>query len=232
MWTLKPIWLRENNTSEYTRENIRHKSILPFKNHGLYDKRQQSWFIAHVSRGRVRCHSFTCRRDWASTRTQWSACTMYVNFQKKHDTTCSVFCEPDPFSNRVWCMWRSYLNLSKDSLFNCSPVFIFLGGPNRILHAHNTFSRKTWYKRRVKGFHWENIMQPLTFCRFGLRFFYKPITLTALSFGLIVLAYVATTQDVLEEGQDKRRVYVFSSFCLKFQLKQSYLHLSVGSMQL
>ena len=39
------------------------------------------------------------------------------------------------------------------------------------------------------------------------RFFYKPITLSALAFGLIVLAYVATTQDVLEEGRDKRRVY-------------------------
>jgi hypothetical protein len=42
-----------------------------------------------------------------------------------------------------------------------------------------------------------------------LRFFYKPITLSVLSVGIIVLAYVATTQDVLEEGQDKRRVYVF-----------------------
>jgi phosphatidylserine synthase 2 len=38
------------------------------------------------------------------------------------------------------------------------------------------------------------------------RFFYKPITLTALTFGLGALAYVATTQDVLEEGRDKRRV--------------------------
>jgi hypothetical protein len=41
------------------------------------------------------------------------------------------------------------------------------------------------------------------------RFFYKPLTLSALGVGLAVLAYVATTQDVLEEGQDKRRVYVF-----------------------
>lgn len=40
------------------------------------------------------------------------------------------------------------------------------------------------------------------------RFFYKPITLSALACGLVVLAYVATTQDVLEEGRDKRRVYV------------------------
>lgn len=39
------------------------------------------------------------------------------------------------------------------------------------------------------------------------RFFYKPLTLTTLGLGLIVLAYVATTQDVLEEGKDKRRVY-------------------------
>jgi phosphatidylserine synthase 2 len=38
------------------------------------------------------------------------------------------------------------------------------------------------------------------------RFFYRPLTLTALSCGLVVLAYVAMTQDVLEEGRDKRRV--------------------------
>ena len=40
------------------------------------------------------------------------------------------------------------------------------------------------------------------------RFFYKPITLTALTIGLAALAYVAMTQDVLEEGRDKRRMYV------------------------
>lgn len=40
------------------------------------------------------------------------------------------------------------------------------------------------------------------------RFFYKPLTLSALAGGLIVLAYIAMTQDVLEEGQDKRRMYV------------------------
>lgn len=33
--------------------------------------------------------------------------------------------------------------------------------------------------------------------------------MSALACGLIILAYVATTQDVLEEGRDKRRVYVF-----------------------
>ena len=42
----------------------------------------------------------------------------------------------------------------------------------------------------------------------SLRFFYKPITLSALACGLVILAYVAMTQDVLEEGRDKRRVYV------------------------
>lgn len=40
------------------------------------------------------------------------------------------------------------------------------------------------------------------------RFFYKPITLSALGAGMAILAYVATTQDVLEEGRDKRRVSV------------------------
>ena len=38
------------------------------------------------------------------------------------------------------------------------------------------------------------------------RFFYKPITLTALGVGLGILAYVAMTQDVLREGEEKKRV--------------------------
>ncbi|KAK0462058.1 phosphatidyl serine synthase-domain-containing protein [Desarmillaria tabescens] len=44
-----------------------------------------------------------------------------------------------------------------------------------------------------------------------VEFFYKPITLSALAVGLALLAYVATTQDVLEEGRDKRRVGVYAS---------------------
>jgi hypothetical protein len=39
-----------------------------------------------------------------------------------------------------------------------------------------------------------------------LRFFYKPITLSVLGVALAILSYIATTQDVLEEGRDKRRV--------------------------
>ncbi|EPT05349.1 hypothetical protein FOMPIDRAFT_1021601 [Fomitopsis schrenkii] len=45
----------------------------------------------------------------------------------------------------------------------------------------------------------------------SVEFFYKPITLTALGVGLAVLAYVATTQDVLEEGRDKRRVGAYAA---------------------
>jgi len=41
----------------------------------------------------------------------------------------------------------------------------------------------------------------------SVEFFYKPVTLTALAVALAALGYVATTQDVLEEGRDKRRVY-------------------------
>jgi len=41
-----------------------------------------------------------------------------------------------------------------------------------------------------------------------LRFFFRPLTLTALALALGALAYIATTQDVLEEGRDKRRMYV------------------------
>jgi hypothetical protein len=41
-----------------------------------------------------------------------------------------------------------------------------------------------------------------------LRFFYKPITLTALAVALSALAWIATTQDVIEEGRDKSRMYV------------------------
>ncbi|GAW02675.1 phosphatidylserine synthase 2 [Lentinula edodes] len=45
----------------------------------------------------------------------------------------------------------------------------------------------------------------------SVEFFYKPVTLSALGIGLVVLAYVATTQDVLEEGQDKRRVGAYAA---------------------
>ncbi|KAJ7578152.1 phosphatidyl serine synthase-domain-containing protein [Mycena floridula] len=45
----------------------------------------------------------------------------------------------------------------------------------------------------------------------SVEFFYKPATLSALAVALVVLAYVATTQDVLEEGRDKRRVGVYAS---------------------
>ncbi|KAH7919004.1 PSS-domain-containing protein [Leucogyrophana mollusca] len=45
----------------------------------------------------------------------------------------------------------------------------------------------------------------------SIEFFYKPITLTTLSFGLAALAYIAMTQDVLEEGRDKRRVGVYAA---------------------
>ncbi|KAJ7075782.1 phosphatidyl serine synthase-domain-containing protein [Mycena belliarum] len=42
-------------------------------------------------------------------------------------------------------------------------------------------------------------------------FFYKPITLTALSALLFVLAYVATTPSVLPEGADKRRAGAYAA---------------------
>jgi hypothetical protein len=48
----------------------------------------------------------------------------------------------------------------------------------------------------------------------SLRFFYRPLTLTALALALGALAYVATTQDVLAEGRDKRRVYVSSNMSI------------------
>lgn len=45
----------------------------------------------------------------------------------------------------------------------------------------------------------------------SVEFFYNPLTLSSLACGLLILAYVATTQDVLEEGQDKRRVGVYAA---------------------
>jgi len=47
---------------------------------------------------------------------------------------------------------------------------------------------------------------------FPFRFFFRPLTLTALSLAFAALAYVATTQDVLEEGRDKRRMYVLALY--------------------
>jgi len=45
----------------------------------------------------------------------------------------------------------------------------------------------------------------------SVEFFYKPVTLSALTCALNLLAYVAMTQDVLEEGRDKRRVGVYAA---------------------
>ncbi|KAF8182289.1 phosphatidyl serine synthase-domain-containing protein [Pholiota molesta] len=45
-----------------------------------------------------------------------------------------------------------------------------------------------------------------------VEFFYKPVTLSALTFGLIVLAYVATTQDVLEEGRTSAVFFAMIQF--------------------
>ncbi|KIY51523.1 phosphatidylserine synthase 2 [Fistulina hepatica ATCC 64428] len=45
----------------------------------------------------------------------------------------------------------------------------------------------------------------------SVEFFYKPTTLTALGVALAILAYIATTEDVLREGRDKRRLGVYAS---------------------
>ncbi|KAH9038319.1 phosphatidylserine synthase 2 [Lactarius pseudohatsudake] len=45
----------------------------------------------------------------------------------------------------------------------------------------------------------------------SIEFFYKPVTLTSLAIALAALGYVATTQDVLEEGRDKRRVGAYAA---------------------
>ena len=78
---------------------------------------------------------------------------MYVNFKKSPPQRVLYFV------NLTWIVFfpTGYdvcgaLNLTKGSLFNCSPILIFPGGPNGILHADKTFSRKARYKRRVKDF--------------------------------------------------------------------------------
>ncbi|KZV66840.1 PSS-domain-containing protein [Peniophora sp. CONT] len=51
----------------------------------------------------------------------------------------------------------------------------------------------------------------------SVEFVFKPVTLSVLAVALVVLAYVATTDDVLPEGSDKRRVGAYaaiSSFLL------------------
>ncbi|TDL17759.1 phosphatidylserine synthase 2 [Rickenella mellea] len=56
----------------------------------------------------------------------------------------------------------------------------------------------------------------------SVEFFFKPLTLTALAIGISIIAYVATTNDVLEEGRDKRRlgVYAAIAFFLLFSMIQ------------
>ncbi|KAK7022173.1 phosphatidyl serine synthase-domain-containing protein [Favolaschia claudopus] len=56
----------------------------------------------------------------------------------------------------------------------------------------------------------------------SVEFFYKPITLTALACILIVLAYLAMSQDVLQEGKDKSRLGTYAAllFFLSFSMLQ------------
>lgn len=79
------------------------------------------------------------------------------------------------------------------------------GGPHRTLYSDCSIRRETWYKCWVR-FSWFNsdYIHSKPF-----RFLFKPLTLTALALGMSVLAYVATTNDVLEEGKDKRRLFAF-----------------------
>jgi len=79
------------------------------------------------------------------------------------------------------------------------------GRQDRTIYSDHAISRKKGYERRVRFF-----LLGLSALHFtvgsSIRFFYKPLTLSALTCALILLAYVAMTQDVLEEGRDKRRV--------------------------
>ena len=93
-------------------------------------------------------------------------------------------------------------------------VFIPTGRPNRTVHPDRAISRTTGHQPRVSR------NRPFSYLRAYLRvplhrFFYKPVTLTALAVALAALGYVAMTQDVLEEGRDKRRMYALS---LRFAL--------------
>ncbi|KAL5524771.1 hypothetical protein ACEPAF_9917 [Sanghuangporus sanghuang] len=56
----------------------------------------------------------------------------------------------------------------------------------------------------------------------SVEFFYHPLTLSALAVGMALMAYVATTEDLLAEGKDKRRlgVYAAISFFLLFSTLQ------------
>jgi len=79
------------------------------------------------------------------------------------------------------------------------------GRQDRTIYSDHAISREKGYERRVRFF-----LLGLSALHFtvgsSIRFFYKPLTLSALTCALILLAYVAMTQDVLEEGRDKRRV--------------------------
>ncbi|CAE6448392.1 unnamed protein product [Rhizoctonia solani] len=47
----------------------------------------------------------------------------------------------------------------------------------------------------------------------SVEFFFKPITLTALTIAMSIMAYIAMSNDVLEEGKDKKRLGVYASIC-------------------
>ncbi|KAF8581555.1 PSS-domain-containing protein [Ramaria rubella] len=45
----------------------------------------------------------------------------------------------------------------------------------------------------------------------SVEFFFKPVTLTTLAAAMVALAYIAITDDVVEEGRDKRRIGVYAA---------------------
>ncbi|QRW06627.1 phosphatidyl serine synthase [Ceratobasidium sp. AG-Ba] len=50
----------------------------------------------------------------------------------------------------------------------------------------------------------------------SVEFFFKPLTLTALAIAMSILTYIAMSDDVLEEGRDKKRLGVYASLSAFF----------------
>jgi hypothetical protein len=78
-----------------------------------------------------------------------------------------------------------------------------LGRSQGTVHANNAISRE---ERSECGVRAQRSTRLNGSSNSVSRFFFRPVTLTVLAFAFAALAYVATTQDVLEEGRDKRRV--------------------------
>jgi len=177
--------------------NVPKSTILTQSFFGHYGTRQRSKPRLFTN-GRVRHRAVACSGARAHSRSGWCTCSMWV--RKPPGTN---------FVNLKWPRWTGYDVCCTSFHVKCLPLYTYFSWK---ADRTEPYTRITPFQERhdttVECVTYFMMSWEVNWVRHLWRFFYKPVTLSALTFGLVVLAYVAMTQDVLEEGRDKRRVYV------------------------